>query len=121
MSDTDRLPLFALAAHAAGDFLLQPNWVAEQKLDSPVVRGAHVAVYTATFAPIALASSWTHRQAATFLATIASTHFAIDSRRWSELVPGWNGDIPIWFDQALHVVAVAAAVARAEQAGGDQR
>ena len=31
---TDRLTLYALAAHAAGDFPLQSDWMAANKIDS---------------------------------------------------------------------------------------
>ena len=102
IDDTYRLPLYALAAHAVGDFPLQTDWMAESKLDSRVVRCVHVAVYTAAFIPVVIASRWTTRQSSTFLATVAATHFAIDSRRW-------NDAVPIWYDQALHVIALAVA------------
>lgn len=98
--------LSLLASHAAGDFPLQTDWMADQKFESRSARAAHVAVYTLGFLPALLASDWTLRQSAAFLATIASTHFVIDSRRW-------NDAVPIWYDQALHLIAlfVAAAVA----------
>ena len=110
----NRLPLYALAAHAAGDFPLQSDWMAANKLESPIARSVHVAVYTAAFVPVVLSSSWSRRQAAAFLVTIASTHFVIDSRRWSDVVP-------IWYDQALHVIALAVAFALADRVGGDRR
>lgn len=108
MSDTDRLPLYALAAHAAGDFPLQTSWMAKNKFDSRVVRAVHVAVYTVAFIPVAIASEWTKRQSAMFLGTLAATHFAIDTRRW-------NDAVPIWFDQALHVIALAVSFALADR------
>lgn len=97
---TERLPLYALAAHAAGDFPLQTDWMAENKLDSRVVRLVHVAVYTSAFIPVVIASGWTKRQSATFLGTLATTHFVIDSRRW-------NDAVPIWYDQSLHIITLA--------------
>jgi len=94
--------LSLLAAHAAGDFPLQTDRMAAEKFDSRRVRAAHVAVYTLGFVPAVLASDWTVRQSVAFLATIASTHYAVDSRRW-------NDAVPIWYDQALHVIALALA------------
>lgn len=112
---SDRTVLNALAAHAAGDFPLQTDWMAANKLESPIARLVHVAVYTAAFVPVAAGSSWDRRQSGAFLATIASTHFAIDSKRW-------NDSVPIWFDQALHVIALALAFAVADrtEAGHDE-
>lgn len=107
-SGTDRLPLYALAAHAAGDFPLQTDWMAEDKFDSKVTRAVHVAVYTAAYIPVVIASGWSNRRSVTFLGTVAATHFAIDSRRW-------NDAVPIWYDQALHVIALAVAFAVADQ------
>lgn len=104
---SNRFPLNALAAHAAGDFPLQSDWMAEQKLDSPLARAVHVAVYTASFLPVVRSANWSRRQSIAFLAMIASTHFVIDSRRW-------NDDVPVWFDQALHLIALALAVAVAD-------
>jgi len=101
MSD-DRLTLYALAAHAAGDFPLQTDWMAGNKFDSRTARAVHVAVYTACYIPVVLKSGWSKRQALTFLGTITATHFAIDSRRWNE-------NVPIWYDQALHVISLAVA------------
>lgn len=112
MTDS-RFTLYTLAAHAVGDFPLQTDWMAAKKLESPFIRAVHVAVYTAAFLPVAFASSWSRRQSVAFLLTTASTHFAIDSWRW-------NDDVPIWFDQALHVIALALATALADAAGGGE-
>lgn len=105
---TDRIPLYALAAHAAGDFPLQSDWMAANKFDSRKARAVHVAAYTAAFIPVAIASGWTNRQSVAFLGTLATTHFAIDSRRWNE-------NVPIWFDQALHIVSLALSFALADR------
>lgn len=115
--ETDRLPLYALAAHAAGDFPLQTDWMAENKFNSRAARAVHVAVYTASFIPVVIASGWTAQQSATFLGTLAASHFAIDSQRW-------NDTVPIWFDQALHVIALAVSFAVADRsvaAGTDRK
>lgn len=96
--------LYALASHAAGDFPLQTDEMAAEKLDDPRVRARHVTVYTLTFVPVALLEGWSLRRALAFLAVIWLTHFGIDSRRW-------NDAVPIWYDQALHVIALAVAFA----------
>ena len=99
--------LYALASHAAGDFPLQTDRMAAEKFDNRLVRAGHVAVYTAAYIPALLTTEWDRRQVATFLGTIAATHFVIDSRRW-------NDAVPIWYDQALHVIVLAVATALAE-------
>ena len=111
MSGTDRLSLYALAAHAAGDFPLQTDWMAENKFDSRLARGVHVAVYTAAFIPLVLAGGWSKKRSMAFLGTLAATHFGIDSRRWNE-------NVPIWYDQALHTIALAVAFALADRTVG---
>ena len=107
------LGLYALAAHAAGDFPLQTNAMAARKFDEPLVRAAHVTVYTLSFLPVALAADLDRRQAVVFLGGIWGTHFVIDSRRWKEPVDGFEA-FPVWFDQALHVIALAIVFALAE-------
>lgn len=102
--------LYALASHAAGDFPLQTDRMAAEKFDNRRVRAGHVAAYTAAFIPAILTTEWDGRQIAVFLGTIAATHFVIDSRRWNEAVP-------IWYDQSLHVIALAVATALAEALG----
>ena len=104
--------LSLLAAHATGDFPLQTDWMAAAKFDSHTVRAVHVAVYTASFLPAVVTSNWTRRQQATFLAVVALTHFVIDSRRW-------NDTVPIWYDQALHVISLAIAASAADQVTND--
>lgn len=99
--------LRALAAHAVGDFPLQTDEMASEKFDDRTVRARHVTVYTLTFVPVAILEGWSLRRGLLFLGTIWLTHFGIDSRRW-------NDAVPIWYDQALHVIAIAVA---AELAG----
>lgn len=100
------LGLYALAAHAAGDFPLQTDRMAAEKFDSDRVRAEHVSVYTTAFLPVALAADWSNRQRAVFLAGIWGTHYAIDTRRWKEPVEGFES-FPVWFDQALHIISLA--------------
>jgi len=94
--------LYLLAAHALGDFPLQSDHMAEHKLDDAVIRGYHVAVYTLVFTPLAL-YRWPREAAGLFLGLVAIMHFVIDSRRWNE-------NVPIWYDQALHIISLAIAV-----------
>ena len=105
--------LYALAAHALGDYPLQTDDMAANKLDDPTVRAKHVTTYTLGFLPVALASDWSNRQAAVYLGGIWSTHYAIDSRRWNE-------NVPIWYDQALHVIALAVITAVVSTFGGGE-
>lgn len=76
-----------------GDFPLQTAWMAEHKFTSPIARAIHVTTYTAAFVPL--------RKGPLFLALLWASHFAIDSKRW-------NDAVPIWYDQALHLIALAA-------------
>lgn len=96
--------LFALACHFAGDFPLQSNHMAAEKFDDRGVRAKHCAVYTLAFLPFVLSMGWGPTRAAVFATLLFWSHFAIDSRRW-------NDNVPIWYDQALHVIALAACVA----------
>lgn len=59
-NNTDRMTMYALAAHATGDFLRQNRWMGENKLNSPAIRALHVVIYTAAFIPIVIASEWTN-------------------------------------------------------------
>lgn len=100
---SDRYALAFLAAHAAGDFPLQSDWMAAEKFDSRLARAVHVTVYTAAFLPVVCRVGWSRRRAAVFLALLWGSHFIIDSRRW-------NAAVPIWYDQALHLIALAVAL-----------
>jgi hypothetical protein len=101
--------LLLLAAHAAGDFPLQTDWMAAEKFDEPTVRFAHVAVYTVVFFPAMFFLGWSPRRSVVFLAVLAATHYAIDSRRWAEPKERFEA-YPFSLDQSLHVIALAGAV-----------
>lgn len=98
------LTLYLLACHAAGDFVLQTDRMAEQKFDDLAICLLHCAVYTAVFLPVVVAVGWSVVRTAAFATIVFAIHAAIDSRRW-------NDAVPIWSDQALHVIALALAVA----------
>ena len=106
------LTLYALAAHALGDFPLQTDNMAANKLDDPGIRAKHVATYTLGFLPVALATDWDRKGVAVFLLSVAGSHFMIDSRRWNE-------NVPIWYDQALHVIALAVAMVLGRRVSGE--
>ena len=108
------LPLFAIASHAAGDFPLQSDRMAAEKFDSRPVRAAHVATYTLAFVPTVIAAGWGPRRSLAFFTTLATSHFTIDSRRWAEQREGFKTR-PVWFDQALHLIALAIAVGVVER------
>lgn len=61
-----------LLAHLAGDYLLQTNQLAQQKVGNSLPAAIHAASYTACFLPIT--RDWRR------LAVIGGTHFVID--RW---------------------------------------
>ena len=107
------LGLYLLALHFLADFPLQSDMMAAQKLDSPVVRLAHVTVYTLTISPILLVTAWSTTASAVFLTAVFVSHFVIDSQRWKDPVEGFPTR-PIWFDQAYHIISLAAAVALVE-------
>lgn len=103
----DRLiAAYALVAHVAGDYPLQPDWMATAKLEDPLVRAIHVSIYAALFVPVVRAKGWDRRRAVAFLAGIWGTHFLIDTRRWTGPVGGFEA-FPIWLDQTLHLLAIA--------------
>lgn len=114
-----------LLAHAAGDYLIQSDWMAQNKTEHSGVALAHALSYTLPFA--LLTDSWLA------LAIIAGTHFVIDRYRlarylvWvkNQLVPkgerrrwsscsgtGYHHTRPAWLavwlliiaDNILHVV-----------------
>ncbi len=120
-----------LLAHAVGDYVIQSDWMANDKTSQNLPAVAHALSYTLPFALIT--QSWLA------LALIASTHFAIDRWRlaryvvWAKnlLAPkryrypwasckktGYNDERPPWMavwlmiiaDNVLHVICNGAAV-----------
>jgi hypothetical protein len=119
-----------LLIHALGDYVLQTNWMANEKTKRSVAALAHVVVYTLPF--LALTQSWAA------LAVILGTHFVIDRwrlarfvvfaknwiggerRPWSECSgTGYHRDLPpfmaVWLmiiaDNVLHVTINGLAIA----------
>lgn len=93
-----------LAAHLCGDYVLQTDEQATQKLHSASVRAAHVTTYHAPFLVAGLVTRVNTKRLATFLALSWVTHFVTDSRRW---VSGeeWPPK-PILVDQAIHIATL---------------
>lgn len=104
-----------LIAHAVGDYLLQSDWMANEKTKSNVAAAAHAATYTLPF----LALQPTAKQ----VALIAGTHYLIDRYRlaryvcWAKnyLAPkgqdheltatGYPADRPAWLSVWLLIIA----------------
>lgn len=100
------LPLYLLAAHMVGDYLLQTRWQAAGKFgwtDKAVaLRTRHVAAYCVPFMPIAgvYAHGWlfpfdhdatiiVHGKACVFIAALFALHFLTDSRRFLTTPGEW--------------------------------
>lgn len=100
------LPLYLLAAHMIGDFVLQTRWQAAGKLTDSRLRRRHVLVYCVPFVPIALAyggfdpdAPWVVNEATgrvwgalVFLGWLAFMHYLTDSRRFRSTL----GDVIAW-------------------------
>ena len=112
-SPNEMLPLYLLGAHAAGDFPLQTDEMAANKFDSAFVRAKHVTSYSLPFVGATALSEWSTKQRVVFLLGNWLTHFAIDTKRWKEPTEGFES-FPVWYDQALHVVALSIMVALTE-------
>jgi hypothetical protein len=83
------LPLYLLASHMAGDYLLQTRWQAATKLTDPWVRSLHVLGYTAAFIPAAAVAGVPWQEAVTFLGFLAALHWLTDSRRIRSTLGDW--------------------------------
>lgn len=125
------LGLYLLAAHLAGDFLLQTRAMAAQKLVDARVRAAHVSTYSLPFLLVLAAVRPGWRDAGLFLALLWTYHYAQDSRRFLSNVGdriSWIADglrtrtldgtrpplepnpwppLPILIDQASHAAQLA--------------
>lgn len=104
-----------LVAHAVGDYLLQSDWMANEKTKKSAAALAHVVTYSLPF--VLLGASWEA------LAVIAGSHFVIDrwrlaryvvwvknwlgpNRPWSECAAtGYPDDRPPWLSVWLMIIA----------------
>lgn len=106
VNSIDALPL--LVSHMIGDFVLQTDWIAENKRRNPRALLIHVALYTLSFVPIIVLTclgglEW--QIGLLILLTIAVTHYTIDSSKL-DLGSKW---VPkaLAVDQTLHLVVLA--------------
>lgn len=67
-----------LVAHAVGDYILQSNWMANEKTRNSVAAATHAATYTLPFCLIT--------QSVAALLVISITHFLIDRLRLARYV-----------------------------------
>lgn len=99
------IALYLIAAHMAGDYLLQTSQMAALKLTNWRVRARHVTVYTGCCMLAAMAGGvWGWRLVA-FAVSVYIAHFITDSHRWRTDNP-WP-PMPILHDQSLHAVQLA--------------
>lgn len=101
--------LVLLACHMVGDYLLQTRWQASRKLLEASYRLRHVAVYTATFVPVAVLYvraghlPWWH--AAAFLAGLSILHYLTDWQRFPSNVGDWFAHASYWYLHWRTIVA----------------
>jgi len=100
------ISLYILSAHLTGDFILQTDKMAKNKLDSHIWRTIHVLFYTLMFVPVIILTSLSPL----FLVFVAIPHWIIDTRRWVESKDGFES-YPIVVDQTLHIISLTIAVA----------
>lgn len=99
------LGLDLIAAHMVGDYILQTDYMARNKLTNWRVRCLHVTVYCLPFVLVAWLHTTRLDTVAAFIWGVWLTHFLTDSRRWA------SGDKwppkPILVDQAIHLATLA--------------
>lgn len=104
-----------LVAHAVGDYILQSDWMANEKTKQNAAAAAHAFTYTLPFLFLTTSPA--------ALAVILGTHFVIDrwrlaryivwvknwmgpNRPWSECVAtGYPADRPAWLTVWLLIIA----------------
>lgn len=94
-----------VACHLVGDFILQDNDMAMNKLTDAHVRARHVTWYCVPFALAGALSRANPKRLVAFIILVWITHFITDSKRWlpnEEWAPG-----TVINDQALHAVQLA--------------
>jgi len=92
-----------LALHMLGDYILQNDWMAQNKLENWRVRLVHVICYSLPFGVWAL---WLYGLPGVWFGLgVFITHFVIDSHRFYANHP-WPPK-SILVDQALHIITLA--------------
>jgi hypothetical protein len=108
--------LLLLSVHFVADFVLQSDWMAQNKSKSWEALAVHVAVYTSCFFPLAMYWWGDSPQTVQFLSITFALHFATDavtsrinSRLWAaKRVHGFF--VGVGADQLSHAYALAFAV-----------
>lgn len=97
--------LALLAAHLLGDFPLQPDSMAKDKLGDARVRLGHVLIHWVLTVVLLLpyASVADSVWAASYVAVF---HFIVDSRQWVDPDAGGFDGYPMAVDQTLHVLTL---------------
>lgn len=95
-----------LSAHLVGDFPLQPDWIAQNKLDDVFPRFVHVVIHAATMKVFLTIGGVAPEAPTLFYLAYAATHFVIDSRRWGEEKEGFEAWQYI-LDQTFHITSLA--------------
>jgi hypothetical protein len=78
-----------LVAHAVGDYILQSDWMADNKTKSHVAAAIHAVTYTLPFLLIT--------QSPAALALICGSHFVVDRWRLARFVV-WLKNGPLWIE-----------------------
>lgn len=102
--------LWLLTLHLIGDFPLQPDWMAQRKVDEWQIRVLHCWIHAKLVWIMGVIALPTWGDAAILSAWVFASHFAIDSRRWFNPKDGW-GETWVWLnDQILHLIALSLAL-----------
>jgi hypothetical protein len=99
------LGLDLLAAHLAGDFVMQTEDMAQRKLTDWRVRALHVSVYCVPFLMLAWLYGPGVTRSALFFVLLWVTHFLIDIRRWAADAAWPHKSVMV--DQSIHVATLA--------------
>ena len=94
-----------IAAHLVGDFVLQTEYMAVNKLHNVNVRVYHVTVYCLPFLIWFIFERIPLWEIVQFVLLLWVLHFIVDSRRWAS-GEKWPPK-PILIDQSLHIVSLA--------------
>lgn len=97
------MSLELIALHMLGDFILQNERMAQNKLKSVAVRFVHVNLYAFPF--LIWAAYFYGLNGVWFYLSVWATHFAVDSHRFAANHP--YPPKPILIDQSLHIISLA--------------
>ena len=100
----EHLGIILLALHMIGDFILQTDWIAANKLEEAEPWFVHILIHFALYVGI-LGPLFGIRGLAIAI-FVGSAHGIIDIDRWVEPKDGFE-QYPFWFDQILHVSSIA--------------